>query len=89
MACMTSIVDQFEYVTKRFVNDPDFKDPNAGIDPILGQSQAADGSRRRKFKVRIGGADHTLTAPDDWVVPTGGGYFFAPSIYAISKVLAK
>lgn len=89
MAYMTSIVDQFEYVTKRFVNDPDFKEANAGVDPILGQSQAADGSRSRTFKVRIGGVDHTLTAPDDWVVPTGGGYFFAPSIYAISNVLAR
>src|SRR5919198_5610451 len=40
MDYMTSIIDQFEFVTKRFVNNPDFKDPNAGVDPILGQSQA-------------------------------------------------
>ena len=89
MAYMTSIVDQFEFVTKRWVNDPDFKDANAGVDPILGQSQAADGSRRRTFNVRIGGADHQLVAPDDWVIPTGGGYFFAPSISAMREVLAK
>jgi Dyp-type peroxidase family len=89
MAYMTSIVDQFEHVTKQFVNNPDFKDPNAGIDPILGQVQAADGSRQRSFDVRIGGVAHTLIAPDDWVVPTGGGYFFAPSICALRHVLAR
>jgi hypothetical protein len=89
MAYMTSIVEQFEFVTKRYVNNPDFKNRQAGVDPILGQAQAADGSRRRSFKVRIGGVDHTLTAPDDWVVPTGGGYFFAPSICALRKVLAR
>jgi Dyp-type peroxidase family len=89
MAYMTSIVDQFEFVTKRWVNDPDFKEANAGVDPILGQSQAGDGSRARSFTVRIGGVDHTLTAPDDWVIPTGGGYFFAPSIRAMREVLAK
>jgi hypothetical protein len=25
----------------------------------------------------------------EWVIPTGGGYFFLPSIRAISEVLAK
>jgi Dyp-type peroxidase family len=89
MAYMTSIVDQFEFVTKRWVNDPDFKEPGTGVDPILGQSQAADGSRQRTFKVRIGGVDRQLTAPDDWVIPTGGGYFFAPSISALRDVLAS
>jgi Dyp-type peroxidase family len=89
MAYMTSIVDQFEFVTQKWVNDANFKDPNAGIDPILGQAQAADGSRQRTFNVRVGGAGHDLTTTDDWVIPTGGGYFFAPSISAIRDTLAK
>jgi len=89
MAYMTSIVDQFEFVTKACVNNPDFKDANAGLDPILGQAEAPDGSRQRSFNVRVGGTDHALTSSDDWVIPTGGGYFFAPSISAIRDVLAK
>jgi hypothetical protein len=30
-----------------------------------------------------------LTAPRQWVVPTGGGYFFTPSISAIRDVLCR
>ena len=89
MAYMTSITDQFEFVMKGWVNDANFKDPNAGVDPILGQAQAADGSRQRIFNVRLGGNDHSLSAPEDWVIPTGGGYFFAPAISAIRDLLAR
>jgi Dyp-type peroxidase family len=89
MAYMTSITGQFEYVTEHFVNDPDFREANAGVDAILGQVQREDGGRERTFNVRIGGADHPLTAPDDWVIPTGGGYYFAPSMSALKNVLAK
>lgn len=87
MAYMTSIEDQFEFVTKNWVNSADFKDPNAGIDPILGQSDQ-NGGRERTFNVRLNGAEHQLKAPADWVIPTGGGYFFAPSISAMRDVLA-
>ena len=85
LAYMTSIEDQFEFVTKRWVNDPDFKEPGAGVDPILGRSQAADAGVR----LRVGGDEHRLPPPGDWVIPTGGGYFFAPSISALRDVLAK
>jgi Dyp-type peroxidase family len=89
MAYMTSIVDQFEFVTKQWVNAPAFRTPNAGVDPIIGQAEAGDGSRERTFEVRVGGAAHRLTARKDWVVPTGGGYFFAPSLHALRKVLSQ
>jgi hypothetical protein len=32
-------------------------------------------------------AGDTITAPLQWVTPTGGGYFFAPSIPAIRDVI--
>jgi Dyp-type peroxidase family len=89
MAYMTSITDQFEFVMKNWVNNPDFKERNVGIDPILGQSAGVDGDRRRTFNVRLGLDDHKLTAREEWVVPTGGGYFLAPSISAMERVLAR
>jgi Dyp-type peroxidase family len=89
MAYMTSIVDQFEFVTEQWVNNANFKEPNTGLDPILGQLNNADGTRTRSFNVRLGGQDHSLSAAEDWVIPTGGGYFFAPSLKAIRDVLAR
>ena len=87
VAYMTSITDQFEFVIKNWVNNPDFKEPGVGVDPLLGQSQGAGGGRRRTFSVRVRGRDNQLKAPEDWVIPTGGGYFFSPSICALKNVL--
>jgi deferrochelatase/peroxidase EfeB len=34
-AYQTSIEEQFEFVTRRWVNNADFKEPGTGVDPIL------------------------------------------------------
>jgi Dyp-type peroxidase family len=105
LAYQTSILNQFEFVTKNWVNAKDYKETfenGGGHDPIIGQN-SKDG-RIRKF---------TLTFPDpnkpnatktvqvtteaffkktgktDWVRPTAGGYFFAPSIDALKDHLTK
>ncbi|MEH2033038.1 MAG: Dyp-type peroxidase [Nostoc sp.] len=107
LAYQTSIVDQFEFVTKFWVNNPEFSKEAAtghefegkltlGHDPIIGQSanNKPNGDRTRKFFIHLEddqGKPQTqeLTAPEDWVIPTGGGYFFAPSISALKEVLTK
>lgn len=87
LAYQTSIKDQFEFVTQNWVNNPGFATRDAGHDPIIGQNgQSAD--RKRTFKVPINGSDQTIETKADWVIPTGGGYFFSPSIAAL-KHLSK
>lgn len=87
LAYQTSIVRQFEFVTQAWVNNPDFPDAGNGHDPILGQSP--DPSTRDRTMV-LQAADPAQNAkinlPTDWVIPTGGGYFFAPSIQGLKHL---
>jgi hypothetical protein len=81
LAYQTSIVDHFEFVTKNWVNDVNFKDTDSGFDPILGQNNAAGANRQRQFSViNLAGDAKSLQTNADWVIPSGGDYFFAPSI---------
>ena len=92
LAYQTSIEDQFEFVQRMWCNNPDFKDvpdddgPRSGHDLIIGQSGTPD--RERFFVLPHPEGRHILKTKTDWVIPTGGGYFFAPSIQALEK-LAK
>lgn len=90
----TSIEKQFEFILKFWVNNPAFPPASAGSagqDPILGQ--AAGASRGRQFggaqiNYPSGPVGSALQIPADFIVPTGGGYFFVPSISTLSGVLA-
>jgi Dyp-type peroxidase family len=85
LAYQTSIVDQFEFVTQNWVNNPNFKQRGAGFDPIIGQNDQ-DPNRVRTFQLNIAGETQPVTADQDWVIPTGGGYFFAPSIKGLQDL---
>ena len=89
LAYQTSIERQFEFVTNRWVNNPDFSDAGNGHDPILGQSQDPT-TRDRSIVIQAENPANNATVklPKDWVIPTGGGYFFTPSIQGL-KHLAK
>jgi deferrochelatase/peroxidase EfeB len=91
LAFQTSIKDQFEFVTQCWVNNPDFKDAGSGHDLIIGQN-AADPTRTRTLTVKVGEDAEDcveVSTTDEWVIPTGGGYFFAPSIEALRELLSE
>jgi Dyp-type peroxidase family len=85
----TSIVDQFAFLQKLWANHVTDPNDGGGRDPIIGQTDA-NGDRRRRFQLPgASGAPETLLLPQDFVVPTGGGFFFSPSISALVDVLGR
>jgi Dyp-type peroxidase family len=80
-----TIEDQFEFLTRRWANAPE--QPNfGGLDPVIGQRDK-NGDRTRFIDFPGPGGTVRLDIKDEFVTPTGGGYFFAPPIGAIADVL--
>ena len=90
IAYQTSIERQFEFATRNWVNDPNFSQPGAGFDLVIGQN--GQGNRQRTATISLNPVQNQtvpLQTNQDWVIPTGGGYFFAPSISALENQLSK
>jgi len=74
-------VDQFEFLMKQWINKPNTPRDHAGRDPILAQG------RGRVFYLPIDKKVQEISVPAAFVVPTGGEYFFSPSIAFFKKTL--
>jgi Dyp-type peroxidase family len=85
----TSIENQFEFLIQNWSNDELKPPPTGGHDPILGQNQEPEGRTRTFELMGTDGSIETIKVPIDWIIPTGGGYFFAPSIAALKQVFGR
>ena len=84
----SSIKNQFEFLLNHWANIDD-QPQSGGMDPLLGQRFDASGTNRRViFIPDASGSLQQTDVDSNWITPTGGGYFFAPSISALRDVLS-
>jgi Dyp-type peroxidase family len=86
LAYQASIQDQFEWLVTVLANNPYQPGPATaalrGWDPIIGQNKAEGRARHFPIPYQIDGVDQptrTLCTAREWVIPTGGEYFFVPA----------
>jgi Dyp-type peroxidase family len=96
----TSIERQFEYIQRRYANNPEFVDGKTrpgggpvtpGYDPIIGQAPG-QGARMMDEPYPndpAGNRRTTLDMPQQFVTLTAAAYFFMPSISALRTVLTS
>jgi Dyp-type peroxidase family len=88
LSIQSSIEDQFEFLCSRWANDPTRPKTPGGHDFIIGQNGAPDEFRQRSCTIFGDGyKQEQLNTVDEWVIPTGGGYFILPSLTALRDVL--
>ncbi len=77
----TSIEKQFHVLNTVWMNDPGNPEGDSGHDLLSGQ-----GDDRRKRSATLPFAGHPpIVALSEWVIVTGGGFFFSPSIPALEQ----
>lgn len=87
----TSIVAQYELLRGTWMGDNRAPCMPGGDDLIVGMNgRPGEGRERQCVIFGSGGASATVsTGPEggEWIIPTGGGYFFAPSLSAMRDIL--
>lgn len=89
LSYQASIVDQFEFLNTAWMNDPVAPRSPGGHDQLIGQNGQPGQDRVRTATIFQPPNVGTVTATTDVVIPTGGGYYFTPSISALRDVLTK
>ena len=92
----TSITDQFQFLVSSWMNTtdkPQEDEKGDGHDMLVGQNPTRNQERVRTARLRIpaGGArsyPFSTGEGEQWVFASGGGYFFAPSLSALTGVIA-
>lgn len=80
LAYMTSVDRQFNLLTSQWMNNPLAPEVNTpGHDMLVGQALSGT-PRQCTVKDGLGNVKATLSSNKKWVMPTGGGVFFAPGL---------
>jgi Dyp-type peroxidase family len=97
LSYQASIAQQFEFLSTNWMNNallprnPSGHTEGLGFDMLVGQQFFGRGRSAYLRFAPDGTQDVSVTNQNslvkDWVIPTGGGYFFAPSISTIANVL--
>lgn len=88
LSYQASIVDQFEFLNTSWMSDPVAPRSPGGHDLLVGQNGEPGADRQRRCVILEPPVIGTVVADRDVVIPTGGGYFFTPSISALRDVLS-
>ncbi|MCB9077889.1 MAG: Dyp-type peroxidase [Anaerolineaceae bacterium] len=88
IAYQASIKDQFEVLHNRWINS-EAGPEDAGLDMLVGQNHRPN--RPAMFRLRTATATAKAFDVDDinWIIPTGGGYFFTPSLTAVRRLAGE
>jgi Dyp-type peroxidase family len=88
LSIQASIENQFEFLMTRWMGDPTRPKMPGGHDLLVGQNDAVGEGRIRKCSIFGRGLQQAVLQTDaQWIIPTGGGYFFVPSIRTLKEVL--
>lgn len=88
LSIQSSIDDQFEFLTSRWMGDPSRPKMPGGHDLLVGQNDAPDENRVRRCIIFGSGLQQANVATNaQWIIPSGGDYFFVPAITALKRVL--
>jgi Dyp-type peroxidase family len=84
LSYQTGIKEQFQVLNNDWMNQAGAPEGNAGHDLLVGQHYEGDRGVRQAT-LRSDGTEVRLATDRHWVVPTGGGYFFTPSVDALHR----
>lgn len=86
MSYQTSIREQFEPLVNDWMNSDVNPEGGEGFDLLIGQNNRSGQGRLRTAMLTVNGQDHTLSAMNDFIVPTGGEYLFTPSLSLLKRL---
>lgn len=87
LSIQSSIEDQFEFLQARWINNGSRPRGPGGNDMIVGQNAATPDSIRRCHLFGAQLQSGEVRAQKQFVAPSGGGYFFLPSLSALRDVV--